>query len=111
MLQKRELREVIRNASGNVIARSANLAGIRRYVGKHIIKMMAIDRQLPSSAGTLLILFDNGSSFQTNFASHNILCDFVRRWRNVYGAPLLLDGLPSGKVSKDNPRDSDGKLF
>ena len=34
----------------------------------------------------LSILFENGCSFETNFASYTVLNGFVRRWRNVHGA-------------------------
>ena len=89
--------QVIRDRDGNVIGRSRNLRGIRRYVADHIITTLAID-ELPQGEGKLCILFDNGASFETNFASYTVLRDFVRRWRNVYGAPLVINGFPAGEV-------------
>ena len=89
--------EVIRDRDGNVIGRSRNLRGIRSYVSNHIITTLAID-ELPHGEGKLCILFDNETSFETNFASYTALQDFVRKWRNVYGAPLVINGFPVGKV-------------
>lgn len=97
---------VIRDAEGHIIQRSRNLAGIRRYVSAHSIKALALDRLSDSAAhpaGKLCILFSDGSSFETNFASFQVLQNFVRNWRNVYGAPLLIDTVASGKVSYQNP--------
>jgi hypothetical protein len=89
---------VIRNKDGEVIQRSRNLAGIRRFVGSRLIKVLAVDR-IEDGEGKLMILFENGDSYETNFASFTVLADFVRRWRNVYGAPLLIGGKDAGMVS------------
>jgi hypothetical protein len=99
---------VIRDRDGNIIQRSKNLAGIRRYVaGKHgfrpQIKVLSIDRIDRWSEGKLCILFANGASYETNFASFGVLKSWVRNWRRVYGAPLLMNGQKQGKVSGDNP--------
>lgn len=95
--------ETIRDKNGNAIQTSRNLAGIRRYVGIHLIKWLDI---CPigenGSEGQLSILFDDNSSFQTNFASFGVLKNFVRNWRNVYGAPLLIGGEQFGTVAYDN---------
>lgn len=88
---------VIRDRNGNIIQRSQNLAGIRRYVGKHAVKVLSITG-LQYEAGKLCILFENGASYETNFASFDVLRDFVARWRNVYGAPLIVNGVACGVV-------------
>jgi len=97
--------EVILDQDGKVIQRSRNLAGIRRYVGKHIIDKLSINTIGDSSypEGKLSILFANKSSFETNFASFEVLKEMVRNWRNVYGAPLLVNGQDQGKVQHSNP--------
>lgn len=96
--------EVIRDCEGNVISQSKNLAGIRRYVGKHTIKWLAIDTIGKNGLeGKLMILFGDGSSFETNFASYTVLKIWIRNWRNVYGAPLLVNGRPKGIVEYYNP--------
>lgn len=95
---------------GEVVQHSRNLRGIRRYVATHIIKELHIapknDGQLScnNSRGWLYIVFDNGATFQTDFASYGVLKNFVRQWRNVYGAPLWMAGHLVGVVSKTNPK-------
>lgn len=104
--------QVIRNAAGEVIHRSRNLQGIRRYVGHHAIKVMSVDPLGVSTlaslkdvgGGKLCILFDDGSSFETNFASYAVLKDFVRRWRNAYGATLWVNGEDAGKLCGSTPQ-------
>ncbi len=89
---------VIRDKDGNAVQRSKNLRGIRAYVGKHIVKTLDVS-EVGSGEGKLSILFDNGCSFETTFASLTVLRLFVSQWRNAYGAPLTLDGKPAGIVS------------
>lgn len=92
---------VIRDRDGNIIQRSRNLRGIREYISHNLIKKLNIC-EVGSYEGQLSILFDNGASYETNFASFAVLKDCVRRWRNVYGAPLLVNGMGCGKVSYKN---------
>ena len=97
--------QVIRDRDGNVICKSRNLGGIRRYVGGHtspLIKMLDVS-EIRHEEGKLCILFENGSSFETNFASYSVLKGFVNRWRNVYGSPLTVNGQPAGVISRHNP--------
>lgn len=106
----------IRDKDGKVIQRSRNLDGIRRYVGRNLIKVLAIDKLkfaspaklengwLYADDAKLSILFDNGCSYETNFASFKVLKQFVRQWRNVYGAPLRVNGEDAGVVSYHNPK-------
>jgi hypothetical protein len=96
---------VVRDRDGKVISKSRNLAGIRRYVGEPVrpsIKVIDVS-QIGDGEGKLCILFENGCSFETNFASYPVLKDFVKRWRNVYGSPLSVNGQPAGVVSSHNP--------
>ena len=100
----KDLPEKIRDRDGNVIRQSRNLAGIRRYVGglhPPIIKTMDIS-QVGDNEGKLSILFEQGQSYETNFPCFVSLALFVRGWRNVYGAPLTVNGEPSGKVNSDH---------
>lgn len=93
--------EVIRDTDGKVIQRSRNLRGIREFVGKHLIKVVDISK-IGTSEGKLCILFEDGYSFETNFASFQTLKETVRNWRNMYGAPLLINGISRGIVKVDN---------
>jgi hypothetical protein len=97
--------KLILDRDGKVISKSRNLAGIRRYVGGHVrpsIKVIDVS-QIGDGEGKLCILFENECSFETNFASYSVLTGFVRRWRNVYGAPLSVTGQPAGVVSNRTP--------
>lgn len=99
---------------GRVLQRSRNLRGIRRAVGEVLVSTVAvrrIDRPGWSGAGELSIRFADsphgnpydGASFRMEWASYSVLVDFVRRWRNLYGAALIVNGVPAGVVGKDNP--------
>jgi hypothetical protein len=96
---------VVRDRDGKVINKSRNLAGIRRYVGGHtppLIKTIDVS-EIGAGEGKLSILFENACSFETNFASYSVLTGFIRRWRNVHGSPLTVNGQPAGVVSNRNP--------
>lgn len=94
---------VIRDKNGKVIQSSQNLRGIREYVGKtkSLISCLAID-QVGQWEGKIFILFEDGVTFETDFSNFEVLKNFVRRWRNVYGAPLRVNGLTSGMVEYRN---------
>lgn len=101
-----DLQEKIRDRDGNVIRQGKNLACIRRFLceTKSPIKRLAVDRIGDGEwEGMLSILFENGDSYQTRFASFDVLCTFVRNWRNVRGAPLMVNGAKRGIVSRDYP--------
>lgn len=84
---------VIRNKDGKIISRSRNLRGIREAVGKQLVKTVSIspigNERYPE--GKLMILFDNGDNYETNFASYQVLALSLLNWRNLYGAPLVID--------------------
>lgn len=92
----------IRDKNGDVIQSSRNLRGIKGYVSKNLIKQMDIS-EISEGEGKLSILFENGASYETNFAGYSVLRDHVRRWQNVYGAKLSVNGADCGIVEKDNP--------
>ena len=82
----------IRDRDGNVISKSRNLAGIRRYVGGHtppLIKVLDVS-EIGDKEGKLCILFENGCSFETNFASYSVL-----RALSGDGATFMERHLPS----------------
>ncbi len=83
----------------NVINKSKNLAGVRRYMALTRSPVKHIDlSHIGQSEGQLSILWENNASFQTNFASFTVMQNFVDRWRNAWGAPLSIDGLIVGTV-------------
>jgi hypothetical protein len=89
--------EQILDRDGNVIQQSRNLRGIRKYVSNNLIQALAID-EIANGEGKLQILFEDGSNFETNFASWEVLKNFVRNWRNVYGAPFVVNCKKVGNV-------------
>ena len=100
--------EVIRDAHGTVIQRSRNLQGIHRYAKGRMVRMVDVSRigeviKGIQWEGKLSILFHDGSSFETNFGSFSVLCQHVSQWRNLYGAPLSINGSTAGKVDYYNP--------
>ena len=97
----------IKDRDGKVLRYSKNLAGIRRYVperGTPAISSLHVSRKgRHRDEGLLSIYFANGNTYEAKFASFVVLCGFVRRWRSVYGVPLVLDGIYTGYVSSQNP--------
>jgi hypothetical protein len=93
--------EVIRDQNGEPIRTSHNLRGIREYVSHNLIRVLAIDL-IGKGEGKLMILFEGGASYETNFCDFDVLRDFVRRWRNVYGSPLLVNSSDCGIINYQN---------
>lgn len=78
--------------------------GIRRAVGKNSVRLVDISKT-HDNGGQLYILFDNGDEFVTKFASYRVLASVVRRWRNLFGCELVIQGgIAAGKVGHNNPR-------
>jgi hypothetical protein len=92
----------ILDKDGDIVSKSKNLRGIREYVSDNIIKILDIS-EIGISEGLLSIYFESGNSYQANFASFEVLKNFVRNWRNTYGARLLVNGIVSGKIEYNNP--------
>ncbi len=95
---------VVRDRDGKVIQKSKNLAGIRAYVRKHAANAIDISEIAPLGGGKLCLLFEDGSSYETNFASFTVLKGFVARWRSLYGTPLTVNGDDAGTVDPKNPK-------
>lgn len=57
------------------------------------------------TTGMLQVLFDHPDHFELvreEWQCVRTLAEALRNWRNLCGAPLVVDGLPAGKVSRDN---------
>lgn len=89
----------IYNISGRLVSRSKNLAGIRRYAGKHGVQHV----ELWSIQKTLTVEFGNGARVRTEFADFSVLQRFVRNWRNARGASLMVNGIERGTVTSSEP--------
>lgn len=94
--------QVIRDENGKIIRRSQNLRGVRTHAQARRAVAVSIDK-IGSGEGKLCVLFANRDSFETNFASFNVLKGWVRRWRAVYGAELMVNGSVYDSVSSANP--------
>ena len=92
---------IVYDGDGNPVNTSANLRGIRRYVGQNIVEFVDL-KALSKGTGMLHIVFDDGATFETPFASYSVLVNSVRNWRNLYGAPLRIEGEDKGKVGYKN---------
>lgn len=93
---------IVYDRDGNPISTSANLRGIRRYVGQNAIEFVDL-KSLPNGMGMLHIVFDDGATLETPFACYSTLINAVRNWRNLYDAPLRIEGDSKGKVEYKNP--------
>ncbi len=78
----------VADKSGVITRRSWNLAGLRKYVGKSLIEHVHV-REIPEYRAVLTILFADGSWSQALFESASALANSLRKWRNLYGAPLF----------------------
>jgi hypothetical protein len=92
---------VIVSPDGKVLNQSRNLAGVRRYATKHLVKKVVLERgggDAFTGGGTLNVYFDNGAEFHGGFASYTVMENFVDRWRNVKGVPVERESvqLPPG---------------
>jgi hypothetical protein len=97
-------RHVIRDRDGKPIASGRNQAVVRRYTSTHLVKVVAIDK-IGSGAdpeAKLMILFEGDVSYEHNWASYCVLCETVRNWRNLHGAPLRVGGQRCGLVGTTN---------
>lgn len=87
-----------------VAGRSRNLRGVIAKFGKtplSYIDITPIGER--GSAGLLRVKFDDGSLYETKFASYDVLKHWIAGRLNVRGAPLRVAGKPAGTVSRSNP--------
>lgn len=95
------------SAAGTVIGTSRNLAGIRTMVRRRPVKYIEISPAYggfkKDSEAILRVMFQDGSRFETRFASFTVLRGFVKNWRSVHGVQLLVQGRKEGEVSTKNP--------
>lgn len=76
---------VVVDKGGNVVSRSRNLAGIRKYAQAHLANRVVLS-PLEGGGGNLHVAFDNGSTCDTDFNSFEVMKNFVDRWRSVKSA-------------------------
>lgn len=82
------------DSKGNVVSISHNLRGLRRIIGKHLVKHVYVTRFQDGSlegSALLTVVFVNGNKCQSCWASYTVLKQSLRNWRNLYGVPLTID--------------------
>jgi hypothetical protein len=93
----------IQDKDGNFISRSKNLRGVRAYAMRNQAQIVRLyDLVGGAGAGKLYIRFVSEDTFEAGFASFAVMCDYVRRWRSLYGAELRVNGVHCGTVRRDN---------
>lgn len=83
--------EMMYDVNGKVVGRSRNLRMIVRAFGQYIIKAIKADK-IGNGEGKLLVLFENGYNYETNFADFGVLVDFLHNRRNLRGVVAQIDG-------------------
>lgn len=96
-----ENRCVIYAPNGEVVSNADNLIQIRRWVSQNLVRKVVVTRRKKVGAH-LYILFDDEFYFKCNWASYAVLCGALRRWRNLYGAPIYAFTTPMGIVESKN---------
>lgn len=77
---------------GKVASKSRNLLGVFDYGRRHGIHSVLINQLWRSSGGRLQIRFDNGAITSTEFASYNVLVNFVKSRRTWPEARVVSRG-------------------
>jgi hypothetical protein len=101
---KEDAMYLIHNSNGDIIQRSKNLAGLRRYASKVAIESVRLSG-FTDGTGMLTTYFADGASSTVSFASFYVLQKFVRDWRNARGAAMVVNGLSRGAVTTKEPRN------
>jgi hypothetical protein len=86
---------------GRVVRRSRNLRGIREYVSSMPVSHVMI-QELDRGEGGVKVMFHNNWYWTGRFACFGVLKWALRNWRNLYGAPLTVNGQPAGQVGYRN---------
>jgi hypothetical protein len=87
--------------SGRAVRKSRNLRGIREYVSQMPVQRVLI-QELDKGHGGIRVDFVNHWCWKGRFASFGTLKWALRSWRNLFGAPLIVNGTPSGTVGYRN---------
>jgi len=96
------------DATGAVVRQSKNLRGLVEFASNHNVHLVSIHRintspDDPDGNGQLIVYFDGGYTCSHLFASFHVLCEWLRRSRNLCGATLHIDNTKSGIVGPSNP--------
>lgn len=81
----------IRDKSGNPIANSKNLRGLRERARHVEVKTVRVDR-LGTFDAKLCVMFADDTTCETTFADFHVCENWVMRWRNASTATIIIDG-------------------
>ena len=91
----------IRNKNGDIVGRSKNLGGIRRFASRYGIESIYLGGHADGSG--IMTVYFCGASATAPFASFEVLQKFVRNWRNAHGVPMNVNGINRGIVTSKEP--------
>ncbi len=83
----------IANAQGQVIRRSRNLRGIFAHARRTWIEKASAS-PMQAGQGLLQVTFGDGCTCRTEFASYQVLCDWLRNRRSWAGVRKIGDSAP-----------------
>lgn len=85
-----------------VIQKSRNLRGIIERSGRIPVRSVGVSENTFGQA-VLSVCWADGSRVFTEFADYRVLRMWVSRRRGFQGANLVVCGIESGKVTRNNP--------
>ena len=95
----------IHDSDNKAIRKSRNLRGLLDYAREHSICRLSIyeRNEETETSAYIYVGFTNGAWCCVNFADYRVLRMWVSARRVLRGAPLTVNGIASGEVTKDNP--------
>lgn len=96
------------NATGVPVRRSRNLRGLRQHIAHNLVDRVSI-YPISGGQGVLEVMFANGDVHRGQWADFGMIKNSLRNWRNLYGAPLFINGAPAGQVRWNNERLAESK--
>lgn len=117
LLESDDMDQFVRDSGATDIPHnSPGMGWMRRVVGRSVVLRVDIVRNTSISHGTkpadglIKITYMHGPyrrTWEHGFKSFSVLQWVVRNWRNLYGAPLFVNGQSAGKVEYSNPALAD----
>lgn len=85
---------VIYSREGRVVRRSRNLRGLLEHVRLHAVDRVGLSRNRERNAfggmgGVLRVHFANGDHCTTDFASYDVMREWVTKRRNLRGVSVM----------------------
>lgn len=100
--KKGDFKHAVLDHDGVPIKQSNDMRCIRRYAGKAMADTVRITKH-PNNTALLEITFHGGATYQTEFASHIVLCGVLNRWRSLWDAELYVNNQLIGRLKDSRP--------